>query len=63
MNQDRTDPVPPAAPVAGEAESALDRLIADGLVSRPIRRGLPAPLVTAGDDYALTRALAATRSA
>jgi len=60
--QDRTDPaVPPAAPVAGEPSRALDRLIADGLVSRPTRRGLPEPLRLDGDPYLLTRALAETR--
>lgn len=36
---------------------ALDRLIAEGRVSRPRRRGLPAPLELAGDVHALTRAL------
>jgi prevent-host-death family protein len=37
--------------------AALDRLIAEGRVSRPARRGLPAPLELAGDPDALTRAL------
>ena len=36
---------------------ALDRLIAEGRVSRPSRRGLPEPLVLEGDPYALSRAL------
>ena len=36
---------------------ALDRLIAEGRVSRPSRRGLPEPLVVEGDPYALSRAL------
>lgn len=53
---DRNRPVaelgPP--PVTG---AALDRLIAEGRVSRPIRRGLPAPLELAGDPHALSRAL------
>lgn len=35
----------------------LDRLIADGRVSRPVRRGLPEPLRLDGDPYALSRAL------
>jgi prevent-host-death family protein len=35
----------------------LDRLIAEGRVSRPIRRGLPRPLRMDGDPYALSRAL------
>jgi len=37
--------------------AALDRLIAEGRVSRPIRRGLPEPLHVDGDPYALSRAL------
>jgi prevent-host-death family protein len=36
---------------------ALDRLIADGRVARPTRRGPPAPLRMDGDLYALSRAL------
>ncbi|HEY3944396.1 MAG TPA: type II toxin-antitoxin system prevent-host-death family antitoxin [Solirubrobacteraceae bacterium] len=36
---------------------ALDRLIADGRVSRPLRRSLPAPLKLDGDPRALSRAL------
>jgi antitoxin (DNA-binding transcriptional repressor) of toxin-antitoxin stability system len=36
---------------------ALDRLIAEGRVTRPTRRGLPPPLRTDGDPYALSRAL------
>jgi prevent-host-death family protein len=35
----------------------LDRLIAEGRVARPRRRGLPAPLELAGDPRALSRAL------
>ena len=58
---DRNRPVaelgPP--PTAGDA---LDRLIAKGRVSRPIRRGLPEPLQLDGDPYALSRALAAIRA-
>ena len=53
---DRNRPVaelgPP--PVVG---AALDRLIAEGKVVRPIRRGLPAPLSTGADPHALSRAL------
>jgi len=53
---DRNRPVaelgPP--PVTG---AALDRLIAEGRVSRPVRRGLPSPLTLDGDPYALSRAL------
>lgn len=41
-------------PSTGEA---LDRLIAEGRVSRPVRAGLPEPLDLAGDAQALSRAL------
>jgi len=37
--------------------AALDRLIAEGRVSRPVRRGLPPPLAMDGDPRALSRAL------
>jgi prevent-host-death family protein len=37
--------------------AALDRLIAEGRVTRPLRRGLPEPLRLDGDPYALSRAL------
>jgi prevent-host-death family protein len=36
---------------------ALDRLIAEGLVSAPTRRRLPGPLAMDGDAHALSRAL------
>ena len=36
---------------------ALDRLIAEGRIIRPIRRGLPAPLSMEADPHALSRAL------
>jgi prevent-host-death family protein len=53
---DRNRPVaelgPP--PTAGDA---LERLIAEGGVSQPTRRGLPEPVELGGDPYALTRAL------
>ena len=35
----------------------LDRLIAEGRVSKPPRRGLPEPLHLDGDPHALSRAL------
>jgi len=35
----------------------LDRLIAEGRVSRPVRSGLPEPLELTGDSRALSRAL------
>jgi prevent-host-death family protein len=37
--------------------ATLDRLIADGRLARPSRRGLPEPLQLDGDPYALSRAL------
>ncbi len=37
--------------------AALDRLVAEGRLARPVRRGLPAPLEMDGDVYALSRAL------
>jgi len=39
------------------ASAALDRLVAEGRVARPGRRGLPGPLELEGDPYALSRAL------
>jgi prevent-host-death family protein len=39
----------------------LDRLIAEGRVSRPPRRGLPEPLPPSGDPHALSRALGEIR--
>jgi prevent-host-death family protein len=53
---DRNRPVAelgPALSTGGE----LDRLIAEGLVSRPRRSGLPTPLELTGDPHALSRAL------
>jgi prevent-host-death family protein len=53
---DRNRPVaelgPPSLGGAG-----LDRLIAEGRVSRPVRRGLPEPIRLEGDPRALSRAL------
>jgi prevent-host-death family protein len=53
---DRNRPVaelgPPPSTGAG-----LDRLIAEGRVTRPTRRGLPPPLRMDGDPRALSRAL------
>jgi len=37
--------------------TALDRLIADARLQRPVRRGIPEPLDLEGDPYALSRAL------
>lgn len=53
---DRNRPVAELGPPASTG-AALDRLIAKGRVSRPLRRGLPEPLLLEGDPYALSRAL------
>jgi prevent-host-death family protein len=53
---DRNRPVAELGPPATEG-AGLDRLIAEGRVSRPRRRGLPEPLRLDGDPYALSRAL------
>jgi prevent-host-death family protein len=53
---DRNRPVAELGP-APSTGAALDRLIADGRVSRPVRRGLPEPLQLSGDPRALSRAL------
>lgn len=53
---DRNRPVAELGPPPSTG-AALDRLIAEGRVSRPARRGLPEPLDLAGDPRALSRAL------
>jgi len=53
---DRNRPVAELGPPSVSG-SALDRLIADGRVSRPTRRGLPPPLRLDGDATRLSRAL------
>ena len=53
---DRNRPVAELGPPSTTG-AALDRLIAEGRVSRPSRRGLPEPLVLEGDPYALSHAL------
>jgi len=45
----------------GYEQTALERLIASGRVSRPTRRDLPEPLQLEGDPYALSRALSELR--
>jgi hypothetical protein len=40
----------------------LDRLIAEGKVSRPVRKGLPEPIEATGDVAALSRALGEVRA-
>ncbi len=53
---DRNRPVAELGPPAtGGAE--LDRLVAEGRITRPARRGLPKPLELEGDPYAVSRAL------
>lgn len=53
---DRNRPVAELGP-APSTGPALDRLIAEGKVSRPARSGLPEPLELEGDPRALSRAL------
>jgi prevent-host-death family protein len=53
---DRNRPVAELGPPPSTG-SALDRLIADGKVARPARRGLPGALQMDGDPHALSRAL------
>jgi len=53
---DHNRPVAELGPPATSG-AALDRLIAEGRVARPPRRGLPEPLELGGDPYALSRAL------
>jgi prevent-host-death family protein len=53
---DRNRPVAELGPPPTTG-AALDRLLAEGRVSRPSRRGLPEPLELAGDPHALSRAL------
>jgi prevent-host-death family protein len=53
---DRNRPVAELGPPPTSG-AALDRLLAEGRVSRPVRRVLPEPLELTGDAYALSRAL------
>jgi prevent-host-death family protein len=52
---DRNRPVAELGPAASGAD--LDRLIAEGRVSPPLRSSLPEPLELSGDPRALSRAL------
>lgn len=53
---DRNRPVAELGPPPSTG-TELDRLIAEGRVSRPVRRRLPDSLQLDGDPYALSRAL------
>lgn len=53
---DRNRPVAELGPPSID-HSHLDRLIAEGRISRPVRRDLPEPLRLEGDPYLLSRAL------
>jgi prevent-host-death family protein len=53
---DRNRPVAELGPPPSTG-AALDRLIAEGRVVRPVRRGLPPPISLDGDPHALSRAL------
>jgi prevent-host-death family protein len=53
---DRNRPVAELGPVSS-AGPDLDRLVAEGRVSRPLRSGLPEPMELTGDPHALSRAL------
>ncbi len=57
---DRNRPVAELGP-APSTGPELDRLIAEGQVSRPRRPGLPEPLDLTGDPAALSRALKEVR--
>lgn len=53
---DRNRPVAELGPPPATGQ-ALDPLIAEGRVSRPVRRTLPKPLALDGDPRSLSRAL------
>jgi prevent-host-death family protein len=53
---ERNRPVAEIGPPPSTGQ-ALDRLIAEGRLVRPLRAGLPEPLQLAGDPQALSRAL------
>jgi prevent-host-death family protein len=53
---DRNRPIAELGPPPATG-AALDRVIAEGRVSRPLRHALPPPLSLDGDPYALSRAL------
>jgi prevent-host-death family protein len=53
---DRNRPVAELGP-SPTTGAGLDRLLVEGRVSRPVRRGLPEALQLDGDPHALSRAL------
>jgi prevent-host-death family protein len=53
---ERNKPVAELGPPPSTGQ-ALDRLIAEGRLARPLRSGLPEPLQLTGDPQALSRAL------
>jgi prevent-host-death family protein len=53
---DRNRPVAELGPPPTTGAS-LDRLIAEGRIARPVRRGFPPPLRLDGDPHAIGRAL------
>jgi prevent-host-death family protein len=53
---ERNKPVAELGPPPSTGQ-ALDRLIAEGRIARPLRPGLPEPLQLSGDPQALSRAL------
>ncbi|HEY0392415.1 MAG TPA: type II toxin-antitoxin system prevent-host-death family antitoxin [Solirubrobacterales bacterium] len=57
---DRNRPVAELGPAPSTGPD-LDRLIAEGRVSRPLRSGLPKPLELTGDPEALSSALDGVR--
>lgn len=59
---DRNRPVAELGPPSIDSVG-LDRLIAQGRVTRPVRRGFPPPLRLDGDPYAISRALDEIRGA
>jgi len=58
---ERNKPVAELGPPPSTGQ-ALDLLIAEGRVARPLRSGLPEPLRLTGDSRALSRALDEIRS-
>jgi prevent-host-death family protein len=53
---DRNRPVAELGPPPSDG-GALEQLIAEGRLARPLRRGIPEPLALDGDPYGLSTAL------